>query len=92
MQTDAVGADAYFWMGRFAAPSLKQAKTTLLRLWRQRLGMCVLRGHAKLMLARAQQLCPRPGERGGLAVSVRSLRWKPLWLQGLASKMLTLTQ
>ena len=53
------------WMGRLAAPSLKQAKATLLTLWRQRLGMCALRGHARLMLARAHQLYLRPERRGG---------------------------
>ena len=61
------------WMGRLAAPSLKQAKATLLRLWRQRLGMCALRGHAGLMLAPAHQLCLRPerrGGRGGLRVAM----------------------
>jgi hypothetical protein len=53
------------WMGRLAAPSLAQARSTLLRLWRTRLGMCVLRGHAKLMVARAQQLYLRQAQRGG---------------------------
>ena len=70
------------WMGRLAAPSLKQAKATLLRLWRQRLGMCALRGHARLMLARAHQLYLRPEHRGGVAGCV--LRWVFRW--GLARR------
>jgi hypothetical protein len=53
------------WMGRLAAPSMAQARATLLRLWRQHLGMGVLRGHARLMVARAQQLYLRQGRDGG---------------------------
>jgi hypothetical protein len=53
------------WMGRLAAPSLAQARATLLLLWRQQLGMCALRGHARLRLARARQLYSELGGRGG---------------------------
>jgi hypothetical protein len=66
---DLVGAladwGAELWMGRLAAPSLRLAKATLLRLWRQRLGMCALLGHARLMLARAHQLYLRLDRSGG---------------------------
>ena len=70
------------WVGRLAAPSLKQAKATLLRLRRQRLGMCALCGHARLMLARAHQL-PASGAQGGAGgVAGCVLRWVFRW--GLA--------
>jgi hypothetical protein len=62
---DLADCGAERWMGRLAAPSLAQARATLLRLWRGRLGMCALRGHARLMLARAQQLYLVQGRRGG---------------------------
>jgi hypothetical protein len=62
------------WMGRLAAPSLTQARATLLRLWRQRLGMCALRGHARLVLARARQLYLRQGACGGPGWARRGAR------------------
>ena len=53
------------WMGLLAAPSLQQAEATLRQIWRQRLGMCALRGHARLMLARAHHLYLCQGLHGG---------------------------
>jgi len=60
------------WMCRLGAPSLDTAKATLLRLYRQRIGMCVLRGHAKLLLARAQQVYLQQGRGAGAAWAQRS--------------------
>jgi hypothetical protein len=42
------------WMGRLRAPTEDAAESTLLRLMRQELGMCVVRGHAQLLLSRAR--------------------------------------
>ena len=53
------------WMGRLAAPSLRQARATLRRIWRARLGMCALRGYAALAIARAQEVYRSQGRRGG---------------------------
>lgn len=64
-----------------AAPSLARAKATLLLLWRQRLGMCALRGHARLMLARAHQ--PRVAWGAWLGALGGGGPCPPLWVRGL---------
>ena len=59
------------WMCRLGAPTPDMAKATLLRLYRQRIGMCVLRGHARLLLARAQQVYLQQGRGVGAAWAQR---------------------
>ena len=47
-----MGADA--WMARMGAPSRDVARAALERHMRLQLAACVVRGHAQLVLARAQ--------------------------------------
>jgi hypothetical protein len=47
------GADR--WMDRLGAPTLETAERMLLHLWRQELGVRVLRANARLLLARVRQ-------------------------------------
>jgi hypothetical protein len=55
------------WMDRLGAPSPAQARSTLARLMRAKLGMRVARGHAKLIIARARALGGAGAEAGAFA-------------------------
>jgi hypothetical protein len=70
----AMGAET--WQGRLSAPTPLQSRSTLLWLMRAELGMCVVRGHAKLILARARahhaQCGPAVGAGRGAPVFPRS--------------------
>jgi hypothetical protein len=57
-----MGAEA--WQARLGAPTVAASRSTLLWLMRAELGMCVVRGHAQLVLRRARMLAaqlPRGG-------------------------------
>jgi hypothetical protein len=51
----AARAGAVRWQGRLGAPTVETAERVLLHLWRQELGVCVLRANARLLLARVRQ-------------------------------------
>jgi hypothetical protein len=51
----AAQAGAPRWMDRLGAPTLEDTAKTLLHLWRQELGMCVLQANSHLLLSRVRQ-------------------------------------
>jgi hypothetical protein len=61
-----MGADA--WQARLGAPTVAASRSTLLWLMRSELGVCVARGNARLLLARARAVSAqrvRPGRAAG---------------------------
>jgi hypothetical protein len=52
--TDLADMGARELQGRMGAPSQRQARNTLVWKMRQEIGMCVLRGHAKVIIERAR--------------------------------------
>ena len=55
LQQLAAQAGAHKWMDRLSAPTLEDTSRTLLRLWQQELGMCVLQANAHLLLSKVRQ-------------------------------------
>ena len=51
----AAQAAAPRWMDRIGAPTLEDTAKTLVRLWQQELGMCVLQANAHLLLSKVRQ-------------------------------------
>jgi len=75
-----MGAEA--WQARLGAPTVAASRSTLLWLMRAELGMCVVRGHAQLVLRRARMLAaqlPRGGR--AHAAAEGSPRTPPGWAE-----------